>query len=165
MTLAKRHIRPLLISLVALTLTAGVAFASKPAAPGTGRATGAEAGAGTLPVAANADENAETDESAETRQNVDEQPDSGSPDVSEDSATNCLADPTLLTLEARAALSHGAIVCWAAHQATPDGYANHGAFVSEIARRNHGADASAKGAAKAAAKSANSGAAGSSDTP
>jgi hypothetical protein len=43
--------------------------------------------------------------------------------------------------------NHGAVVCGAAQAETPDGYANHGAYVSEVARDNHGAEKS--GEAKA----------------
>ena len=40
-------------------------------------------------------------------------------------------------------LTHGQIVCWAAQQETPDGYKNHGAWVSQWAKGDHGKDASA----------------------
>jgi hypothetical protein len=38
-----------------------------------------------------------------------------------------------MTDQELAALGHGSYVCWAAHQPTPDGYANHGAWVSHWA--------------------------------
>jgi hypothetical protein len=34
--------------------------------------------------------------------------------------------------------NHGGVVCGAAHAETPEGYANHGAYVSEVAKENHG---------------------------
>jgi hypothetical protein len=44
--------------------------------------------------------------------------------------------------------NHGAVVCGAAQAETPDGYANHGAYVSEVARDNHGAEKSGEAKAK-----------------
>lgn len=47
--------------------------------------------------------------------------------------------------------TNGAVMCGAAQAETPDGYANRGAYVSEVAKDNHGhasdtADATAAGA-------------------
>ena len=56
-----------------------------------------------------------------------------------ESSDHCATDPTTLTPEELAAMNHGAIVCWAAHQPTPDGYANHGAWVSHWAKIKPGA--------------------------
>ena len=159
-----RHLRPILISLVALTLTAGIAMAAKPS----------DAGARHGPKAAEVTENADTDTDQETDTDTDTetvtetdtdpatQP---APDAATDAASHCLTDPTTATPEELSVLNHGAIVCWAAHQVTPDGYANHGAWVSEWAHKNHGADASAKGLAKAAEKAAKHGAGGPPATP
>lgn len=154
MTKSTRHLRPLLISVVALLLTAGIAFAAKPTSVGLGRATGSEASGHIVPTVQVADENAQPDENAEPDEDTEAEKSAEDP---ADSADHCLADPTKATDEELAAVNHGAVVCGAAHMATPDGYANHGAFVSEWARKNHGADASAKGAAKAAAKAAGHG--------
>jgi hypothetical protein len=44
--------------------------------------------------------------------------------------------------------NHGAIVCGAAQAETPDGYANHGAYVREFAQDNAGAQKSAAAKAK-----------------
>ncbi|MEO8470470.1 MAG: hypothetical protein ABI573_12500 [Chloroflexota bacterium] len=142
-----RHLRPIMISLVALTLTAGIALAAKPS----------DAGAGHGPKAAEVTENVDTDtdQGTETDTDTETDPTTETPTgAATGAAKNCLTDPTTATPEALAALTHGAIVCWAAHQVTPDGYANHGAWVSEWARKNHGVDASAKGLAKAAEKAA-----------
>ncbi|HYN70005.1 MAG TPA: hypothetical protein VEX41_07335 [Candidatus Eisenbacteria bacterium] len=47
---------------------------------------------------------------------------------------HCATDPTGLSESALAAMNHGSIVCWAAHQTSwPSIYANHGAFVSHWA--------------------------------
>ena len=159
-----RHLRPILISLLALTLTAGIAMAAKPS----------DAGPRHGPKAAEVTENADTDTDQETDTDTDTetvtetdtdpatQP---APDAATDAASHCLTDPTTATPEELSVLNHGAIVCWAAHQVTPDGYANHGAWVSEWAHKNHGADASAKGLAKAAEKAAKHGAGGPPATP
>lgn len=52
---------------------------------------------------------------------------------------HCSTDPTTAPAEQLAALNHGAIVCWAAHQDPPEGV-THGAWVSSWARQNHGHD-------------------------
>ena len=50
--------------------------------------------------------------------------------IDADAGDNCATDPTGLTAEELAAMTHGSIVCWAAHQTEwPDWFANHGAFV------------------------------------
>jgi len=46
---------------------------------------------------------------------------------------HCATDPTGLSDEQLAAMNHGSIVCWAAHQTSWPGYDNHGAFVSHWA--------------------------------
>ncbi len=158
MHIVLRHLRPLLISLVALTLTAGIAMAAKPSDAGTRH--GSEAVVTTETVETDTDQETETDTDTTTEPTTET-----TPDASTDSASHCLVDPTAATLEELAVLNHGAIVCWAAHQATPDGYANHGAWVSEWAHKDHGAAASAEGLAKAAAKSAGHGKSGSHTTP
>lgn len=145
-----RHLRPLLISVVALLLTAGLALAAKPTDTGSGRTTGSEASDKTVPTVV-ADQTTDAAAAAEANEDTTTETDQTT-DATGDAADHCLIDPTTATAEALAALNHGAVVCWAAHQVTPEGYANHGAFVSEWARKNHGADASAKGAAQAAAK-------------
>lgn len=161
MTSAFRHLRPLLISLVALLLTAGIAFAGKPTAVGSGHATASEASGVTVPVAG-ADEAEGSDQTIDADE--DTEPDQETETNQADAGDHCLVDPNTATDEELAALNHGAIVCWAAHQPTPDGE-KHGALVSEWARKNHGADASGAAAAKAAAKASRHGASDSSDTP
>lgn len=159
-----RHLRPLLISLVALTLTAGIAMAAKPSDAGTRH--GPKAVVTIETVETDTDQETETDTDTDTDTDTKTDPTTETtPDASTDSASHCLVDPTTATPQELAVLNHGAIVCWAAHQPTPDGYANHGAWVSEWAHKDQGAAASAKGLAKAAAKSAGHGKSGSHGTP
>jgi hypothetical protein len=123
-----KHLRPLLIGIVALLFTAGIAFAGKPAA--TGLANAAVHAGKTVPVVAEpSDEEGDEDldEPAETEE-TDES----------DGGENCATDPTDLTPEELAGMTHGSIVCWAAHQETPEGFDNHGAWVSSWAKQNHG---------------------------
>jgi hypothetical protein len=134
-----RRFRGPLVALIALTFSASVALAGQPASPGaTGLSNAATHAGKTVPVQA-ADEQTGQDETTEPDESTDETADTS------DSADHCSTDPTTLTPEELAALNHGAVVCWAAHQATPEGFANHGAWVSSWAKQNHGADASATG--------------------
>ena len=103
--------RGILIAVAALALSASLVFGAQPA--GSWGLSNAASHAGkTVPVEA-ADETTDetTDEST--------------------AGDNCATDPSALTAEELAAMKHGSIVCWAAHQATwPDWFSNHGAFVS-----------------------------------
>ena len=58
---------------------------------------------------------------------------------------HCATDPTNLSVDALAAMNHGSIVCWAAHQTSWDGYDSHGAFVSHWAHqgKQNGSDSGA----------------------
>ena len=167
-----RHLRPILISLLALTLTASIAMAAKPSDAGPRH--GPKAAEVTENAETDADQGTDTDTETETDTDTDTETDTDTdpdpatepaPDAATEAASHCLTDPTTATPEELSVLNHGAIVCWAAHQVTPDGYANHGAWVSEWAHKNHGADASAKGLAKAAEKAAKHGAGGPPATP
>ena len=108
--------RGLLIALATLALSASLAFGAQPA--GSWGLSNAASHAGkTVPVQA-ADEETAGDE------NVDETTDEST------SGDNCATDPSALTADELAAMKHGSIVCWAAHQTTwPDWFSNHGAFV------------------------------------
>ena len=140
MTNLLRPLRGVLIALVALAMSTGIAFAAHPAA--TGLANAATHANKTVPVQATGDESGtEVDETGDTTETED----------TEDASDNCTTDPTGLTPEQLAAMTHGSIVCWAAQQDTPDGYANHGAWVSHWAHMGKGADASTAGKAKGAA--------------
>ena len=131
------HFKGILIAIVALAMSASLAFGAQ--APAAGYALGSSLQAGTNETAG--DEDVNENEDTETDEETDE---------SSESADNCLTDPTGLTEEELAAMSHGSIVCWAAHQETPDGYANHGAWVSSWARGEHGEQAPAKAHGKSA---------------
>ena len=127
------RLRPLLIGLVVLVLTTGVAFAGKPSTPADGQAVASEASGKTVPVVT--DENqAEDEDQAEAAEESESEIDAEADEASD----NCATDPQTLTTEELAELTHGQIVCWAAHQETPEGYDNHGEWVSEWAKQNHG---------------------------
>lgn len=51
---------------------------------------------------------------------------------------HCAVNPTGLSDSDLAAMNHGSIVCWAAHQTSWDGYESHGAFVSHWAHQGKG---------------------------
>jgi len=126
------RLRPLLIGVVVLVLSAGVALADKPPTAGDGRAVASQASGKTVPVVDAADEDAdeeksETDETDETVE-------------AHESSDNCTTDPNTLNATQLAEATHGSIVCWAAHQETPEGYDNHGEFVSWWAHQNNGAN-------------------------
>ena len=135
------------VALVALALSASLAFAGQPA--GSSGLSNATTHAGrTVPVRADSSGQDGADESTETEQpDPTDQPDatdsgsadSGSADPS--SADNCTVDLTqdpsvLLTL------NHGSVVCSAAHATTWDTtlYPTKGAWVSHFAKMNHGHD-------------------------
>jgi hypothetical protein len=137
---AFRHLRPFLVSLVALILTAGIAFAAKPSSPAAGLATAAQHAGKTVPVVTTTETETET---VETETETSESEDSGS--------GNVCADPRTLTAEQIAGMTHGAVVCGAAQLDTPDGFDNHGAWVKSWASDNAGSDASTKANSHAAA--------------
>lgn len=157
------HLRGVLIAIVALALSAGLAFAAQPPAASFGLASTGSTQAAGDEASNEGDEDVEVDESTDedadeaaevdevdesTDETVDETVDettdeTAGPDETVDEAgTNCLTDPTTLTVEELAAMSHGSIVCWAAHQTTwPAEFKNHGAWVSSWA--HWGKDAAA----------------------
>ncbi len=132
-------LRGLLVAIVVIVLSAGAAAAAGPSGhAANGLATAAEKAGKTVPVAAQ--EESEQDE--ETEQETEEDTQAAPADAGGD---HCATDPRTLEPEALAELNHGAIVCWAAHQETPEGFDNHGAWVSSWAKQNkgHSEDASA----------------------
>ena len=130
-------------ALVVLALSASLTLAAQAPAAGNG-------GAGSYEDNAGANESA-GDEDKDENENETEATDA---DAGE-GGDNCLTDPTTLTAEQLAAMSHGSIVCWAAHQDTPDGYANHGAWVSHWAHmgKDNASDEKAKNKSKGHAPS------------
>ncbi len=114
-----RRSKGLPIALVVLALSASLTFGAQ--APAVGYALGGsyEDNSGNETVG---DE--DTDEAGTTDEETEEED-------AEDGGDNCLTDPSALTPEELAAMSHGSIVCWAAHQTEwPEWFSNHGKFVS-----------------------------------
>jgi hypothetical protein len=106
-----RRIRTIGFALGALALTAGLAWAhAMPAASDHGLTTARDASGQNVPLAA--------DESNANDSNTDED------------STNEPAAPT----DVPPADTHGSTVAAAAQGDTPDGFANHGAYVSSIAK-------------------------------
>jgi hypothetical protein len=147
-----------LIALVALAMSASLTFgAQPPAAASWGLANAASHAGKTVPVAggdvdtAGDEETGEDETGEETGVETGEETgvETGEEEGTEDAGDHCLTDPTGLTEEELAAMNHGSIVCWAAHQTTwPEEFRNHGAFVSSWA--HSGKDSASKDAAKAA---------------
>jgi hypothetical protein len=143
--------RPLLIAMVALAISAAVALAAQtPDAATDGLTTASDASGRTVPAvealpsqaAAGQETAAEAQAREQANAATDEQ--GGQADCTANVGEEAQADQAL---EADA---HGDAVCSAAQSQTPDGYATHGAYVSETARDNAGTDASAAAGAKGA---------------
>lgn len=116
------------IAFVALALSASLAFGAQPTT--TGLANAAAHAGKTVPVLT--DDQSAGDENVEDTESTD----------SSDPSDNCTTDPTALTPEELAAMRHGSIVCWAAHQTTwPAWFTSHGAFVKCWAHQGKKADA------------------------
>lgn len=113
-----RRSRSLFIALVTLAITAGIALAARPmpAASSDGLATASEASGQTLPV-------------GPVDATLDDQP--GATEETGDAAPVQGLDPAT-------AENHGVLVSEAARMATPDGFTNHGEFVSCVPRMNRG---------------------------
>jgi len=117
-TILHLKLRGVFIAFAALALSAGMAAAAQPSAPGLANAS-VHAGK-TVPVAAGEQDAGDED--------ADDSTDADAEDSSD--GENCSTDPTTLTDEELAAMRHGSIVCWAAQQTEwPEWFANHGAFV------------------------------------
>lgn len=132
MKIAGWHIRSLLIAVVALAMSASLTLGAAAPQASFGQSMAlshrsTNAGSGDV-VAAGEDEDSETDEDTETEEAAEDDGDGGD---------NCATDPTAPETDLTT-LTHGQIVCWAAHQETPEGYRNHGAWVSEWAKSQHG---------------------------
>jgi hypothetical protein len=144
MTTLLHRFRGPLVALVVLMLSATVAFAGQPAGhPGKGLEKSSSHAGQTVTTTETDETDTETTETDETETETT----TSSETESSSESDNCATDPTALTEEQLGAMTHGSIVCWAAQQDTPDGYANHGAWVSHWAHMGKGADAAAKGKA------------------
>jgi hypothetical protein len=153
---ALRRLPGFAIALLALALSASLAFAGQPAGSAAPLTKASTHAGRTVPVQAGADTQG-ADEDTDTETEPDETDATDTTDETDqtesDSADNCLTDPTGLTDEELAAMSHGSIVCWAAQQTSWDTtlYKNHGAFVSHWAKTGHkGADATTRQHGKSA---------------
>ena len=113
--------RGLFVAIVALALSAGVAFAwgGPPQAASDGLATAAAVAGKTVPARADEAPKAGADEDAEDGDEA-EAPETDAPE------------------DASATDTHGSLVSQAASMETPAGFDNHGQFVSCVARMNHG---------------------------
>ena len=154
------RLKSLTIALIALALSAGLAFGAQPQSGGAwGRSNAAQHAGKTVPVqgaedstdeAGDEDVDESVDESVDETAGEDEETTEEGDEESAEDGTNCATDPThptLLTEEELAAMNHGSVVCWAAHQTEwPEEFKNKGAWVSSWAHagKEHGKDA-AKG--------------------
>jgi len=142
-----RHLRGLVVALAVLALTAGGVLAARalPTAPPPAAADGLEVATGasghTVPVRAGTPTSPDADEDKDEDGDSSEAPDEDGPDTDQP--------------DAERAQTHGWFVSQAAAAETPAGFANHGAYVSSIAKGDDGKPASAtKAADKAAGASA-----------
>lgn len=140
-----RRSRGLLLALVVLGLSATMVLAAKPdssqnpACDHGQSATHTDQTGCTTPENPGAGDTGDTGEGAgdtpETETTDTETTDTESGDAGGD---HCATDPTNLSDTELAAMNHGSIVCWAAHQTSWDGYDNKGAFVSHWAHAGKG---------------------------
>ena len=147
------RLKAIIIAIVALALSASLAFgASPPEAASFGLENAAAHAGKTVPVAGGDVETTGEEEEEDGEEPAEEEEEEGEESEesveSEEAGDNCLTDPTVLTDEELDAMRHGSIVCWAAHQETPEGYDNHGKWVSEWAKAGKGDDADAPEEAK-----------------
>jgi hypothetical protein len=117
-----QRLRPTLIAMAILALSATAVFAAEPArpafAPGSHRPE--------------ASESAEPSKSPEASQGAEASKSSEASQSAEASESPAAVHPA----------NHGCVVSLAARTATPSGFKNHGQWVSSIARDNHGHDKS-----------------------
>jgi len=127
-----KRLRGVLIAFAALALSAGLAFGAQPES-GWGLTNGSAHAGKTVPVGA-AQQDTDDLEDEDTDDLEDEDTDEEvEADVDVEAAgdgENCATDPTGLEPADLDALTHGSIVCWAAHQDDwPEWFTKHGEFV------------------------------------
>jgi hypothetical protein len=136
------HFRGPVVAVVAVIFTATIVLAAQPSGTrSTGMTTAASQAAHSADESAEPSDWPEPSDSAEPSDSPEpsDSADTGAPSSSASPCTVDLTqDPSVL-----AGLNHGSVVCTAAQQPTPSGYANHGAWVSHWARMNHGHGAGA----------------------
>ena len=130
-----RHLRGLSVALVAVALSAGVALAARPssappAAASDGLQTATEASGQTVPVTVEAPP--VPDEANDPAEDPAEDPADDQGEDQNKDAPDGTQDP------ASRKQNHGWFVSQAAQADTPDGFANHGAYVSSIAKGDDG---------------------------
>jgi hypothetical protein len=126
------RLRGPVIAIVALALSATLVMGAQLPAPTSGAVTAAGDETESPEAGDQETEEPEANETEEPEATETEGTETeGTDEEAGDSADNCLVDPSTLTPEEIAAMSHGSIVCWAAHQTTwPEWFSNHGKFVS-----------------------------------
>ena len=126
--------RGLLVALAVLALSATMVLAAKPDSSQTPACEHGKSAAHTDQTGCTTPENqgaGDTDTTDEGTGDT-EAADTEKTDAGGD---HCATDPTKLSVDELAALNHGSIVCWAAHQTSWPGFDNHGAFVSHWAHQ------------------------------
>lgn len=138
-----RHLRPLVVAVATLALSAGVVLAggglTMPDAAKDGLDRAAEAAGKPVPVVARPEA---PDVPEQPEQEPAEEPEQEPTEPAEEADEPCAVLPEGVEYE-----THGAKVCAAAQAELPDGYDNRGAYVREVARDNHGAEVRAEKAA------------------
>ncbi len=156
MTRFVRYARGLMVALAALALTAGVTFAARGIAPAASVATAPTDVTVNVDeedvdpeVDQNEDEDADQDEDEDADQDEDDDVDQDE-DIDQDEDVDQDEDG-----KSDRPLNHGAYVSEAAHADTPEGFDNHGQWVSSIAKGSDGKpDQEARRSAKAESKAA-----------
>jgi hypothetical protein len=138
-----RHLRPLVVAVATLALSAGVVLAggglSMPDAAADGLAKASAAAGKTVPVAAQPEAPAVPEQ---PEQEPAEEPEQEPAEPAEEADAPCA-----MLLDVEDYETHGAKVCAAAQADVPEDYANRGAYVREVAQDNHGAEVRAEKAA------------------
>ena len=136
----KRRLRSLLIALAVLALSAGVALAGRGSHP--------------VPAGQPAGPSAQNDQGDDG--DGAEAPETEAPDAdSADTETPETETPDAGGQTGEHPDNHGKLVSDAAHADTPAGFANHGAWVSSVAKANHGHDTPAAAASHGKSKGKN----------
>ena len=141
-----RRFRGLLIALAVLALSATIVLAAKPESSGSPACEHGKSAAHTDQTGCS-EEGTTGTEGTEGAEGSDEgtgdtegatEPKKTDTEATGDGGDHCATNPTGLSDSQLAAMNHGSIVCWAAHQTSWDGFENHGAFVSHWAHAGKG---------------------------
>lgn len=155
-----RRSRGLLLALAVLAISATMVLAAKPESSGSPACENGQSAAhtdqtGCTDEGTTGGQGTEGTEGTETGDtDAPKEPKKAKSDTEEteteatgEGGDHCTIDPTGLSDSDLAAMNHGSIVCWAAHQTSWDGFENHGAFVSHWAHQGKG-DASQSSAGR-----------------